>query len=127
MSDNYNTSVRNSRLQAVVAAIDAGPANGRLRLLDGAGNVLSTITLAKPCASVAGGVLTFTLPLLDTNTSGAGQAITARCEDSTGVIVISGLTVNADPSIAADILILPSNVIRVGQAIGITSATITGN
>lgn len=124
MSVNYNTSVLNSRLQDVANAIDAGGAPGVLRLLDAVGNVVSSLGFALPCGVVAGGVLTFTVSLLDVAATG-GTAVSARCEDSTGTTVISGLTVSAAPG--TDIVLSPTNVIGAGQVVAITAASITGN
>lgn len=61
-------SVRNARLQAIANAIDAASTPGKIKLYTGTrpaagaatGEALQcTIVLAKPCASVAGAVLTF--------------------------------------------------------------------
>jgi hypothetical protein len=126
LSVNYSIPVRTSRLQVVATAIDAGGGNGFLRLLDLAGNTLSSLQLARPALSVANGVATFNgLSLIDPAAANAGTAVGARCDDSAGNIVISGLTVNTPPG--ADILLSPSNVIAAGQTVAITQATITGN
>lgn len=126
MSVNYNISVRTARLQDVADAIDAGGANGNLRLLNSGGTILSTLQLARPCAVVALGVLTFSgLSLVDPAAAASGIATQARIEDSTGIVVISGLTVN-DPSGTSDIYLTPDATIVAGQTIAITSATITG-
>jgi hypothetical protein len=41
------------RLQVVVSAIDAGPSNGFLRLIDGAGTVVSSFQLARLSAAMS--------------------------------------------------------------------------
>lgn len=126
MSVVYNVNVRTSRLQQVINAIDAGSSFGVLRLLDAGSAVLSSITLVKPCAAAAAGVATFLgVPLSDLLAAGSGVAVAARCEDSAGVTVISGLTVAA--SSTADIFLSPTAGIIAGQTVTITSATITGN
>jgi hypothetical protein len=127
VSVNYNTTVLTSRLQQVINAIDAGPSNGFLRLLSLVGNVLSSFQLSRPCAIAANGVATFQgMSLIDPSATGGGAARFARVEDSTGVVVISGLTVGGSGDVA-DILLTPSTTIAAGQTVAITSATITGN
>lgn len=125
MSVNYNTAVLNARLQEVADAIDAGGSAGVLRLLDGGGSILSSLPMNFPCGAVAGGVLTFTgMSLIDPSAAGSGSVAAARCEDSTGTTVISGLTVGTT---LADIIMSPTNLITAGQVIAITAASITGN
>lgn len=126
MSVNYNTSVINQRLQVVVNAIDAGPSNGFIRVLDNASNVLSSFQLSRPMGIVSAGVLTFNgLSIIDPSAAASGIPTAARCEDSTGVIVVSGLTVGL--STTYDILISPAQLITAGQTVALTAATITGN
>jgi hypothetical protein len=126
MPVNYALAVRNSRLQQVESAIDAGSGNGVLRLLDGFGNILSTVTLAKPAGTVTAGVLQFSgLTLLDPGAAGTGVAAAGRVEDSAGNIVFSGLSVGT--SSANDIVLAPTAAIVAGQAIALQQASITGN
>jgi len=124
LSVNYNLNVENARLQIVANAIDAGGGSGFLRLLS-AGAVISSFQLARPCGIVSADVLSFNgLSLIDPAAAGTGPATSARVEDSTGTIVISGLTVGGS---SADIAMSPSNFIIAGQTIALTAATITGN
>ena len=126
MSVNYNTQVRTNRLQQAINAMDAGAGVGVLRLLDAAGIILSTLPLVKPSAIAAGGVMTFNgLSLTDPGAASSGTAVAARIEDSTGTVVISGLTVSS--AVGADIVLSPTNTIVAGQTVAITAATITGN
>lgn len=130
MSVNYNTPTVSDRLQQVVNRIDAGPSNGFMRLLDSGGNVLSSFQLARPSGTVSGRVMTFNgMSLIDPAAAGGGlsgiPATGARCEDSIGTIVISGLTV-ATVGSTNDILLTPTNIITAGQTVAITAATITG-
>jgi len=129
LSVDYNLTVRTNRLQQGINATDAGPSNGRLRLLDSGGNVLSTIQLSRPSAVAANGVATFNgVALIDPAASGTGYATAARTEASDGTIVISGLTVGAaSPGAQYDIFLSPTNYIAAGQTVAITAATITGN
>lgn len=128
MSVDYNATLRNSRLQLVETAMDAGGANGVLRLLDSAGHTLSSLSLARPAGVVAGVVLNFQgLSLIDPAAAASGGAVAARVEDSAGNVVVSGLTVAAAGAAAADIVLSPTNVIVAGQTIAIQQASITGN
>lgn len=127
MSVNYNLTVRTQRLQQAINAIDAGPGNGFIRLLDGGGNVLSSLQLARPSATVLNGIATFNgMSLIDPAAAGSGTIQGARVEDSTGSVVISGLTATGVGSLA-NIIFSPTNLIAAGQTVAITSATITGN
>ncbi len=126
MSVNYTQALINSRLQLVVNAVDAGPSNGFLRLLDPTNNVVSSFQLSKPSMTVALGVATFNgLSLIDPSAVG-GSPVAARVEDSTGNIVISGLTVNQLP-FPPDISLSPAGPILPGQVVALTAATITGH
>lgn len=126
MSVDYNTNVLTQRLQVVINAIDAGPSNGFLRILDNGSVVLSSFQLSRPMGVAAAGVLTFNgLSIIDPSAVATGIPTRARLEDSTGVIVASGLTVGL--SSAFDIVISPSQSITAGQTVALTAATITGN
>jgi hypothetical protein len=127
LSVNYNVPVRTSRLQQAVNAIDAGPGSGFMRLLDSGGNVLSSLQLARPSATVFAGVATFNgLSLIDPAAAAGGQIVGARVEDSTGTVVISGLTA-AGAGSTTDLVFSPTNIIAAGQTVALTAATITGN
>lgn len=127
MSVNYNLTVRNNRLQQGESAIDAGGANGVLRLLDGSGNILSSLPLARPAGVVSGAVLQFQgLSLIDPAAASSGVAVGARIEDSNGIAVVSGLTVGGVGA-TTDIVFSPTNTIVAGQTVAIQQATITGN
>ena len=126
MSVNYSPSVITNRLQQVLNAIDGGASNGFMRILDAGGNILSSLQLARPSAINANGVLTFQgMSLIDPSAAGTGQAIGARFEDSSGNIIISGLTIGS--SVSADIQMTPNNQINAGQTVAVTAATITGH
>ena len=125
LSVTYNVNVRNSRLTAVVNAIDAGASNGVLTIgTTGMATVLATILLAKPSATVSGGVLTFSgLPRTDAAADNSGTAAAAQIADSNGTVVVSGLTVGTS---GADIII-SSVTITLGDIVSLVTATITGN
>lgn len=124
MAVTYTTAVKNARLDAVTAQIDAGAGAGVLQIgTTGMGTVLAEITLNDPSASAAsGGVLTFSgFPKSDTSANATGTAAAARIRDSNGTDIITGLTVGTSGS---DIN-LDSTSITSGQTVTITSATIT--
>lgn len=125
MSVTYSVEVRNDRLQAVIDNIDAGAGGGLLRIgTSGMSTVLATITLNKPCATIAAGVLTFSgLPLSDL-ADADGTAAEAEITDSAGTVVISGLTVGTS---GADLIIAGTAVIATGDTVTLLTGTITGN
>jgi len=124
VSVNYNVTTINGRLNAVVSNIDAGPGVGQIRLLNAPSQTVAMIPLQKPSGTVAGGILTFSgTPLVSTVTILSTNIVAADVEDSTGLVVISGLTVGQ--SSAFDIIMPVSNVL-VGRLISLTNATITG-
>jgi len=121
---NYNTATVNQRLDVVVNNIDAGSSNGVLRLLDASAQTVATIALVKPCGTVSNKVLTFSgLPLPCPLTLVSAQIVAADIEDSTGLVVASGLTVGQ--STASDI-VMGNTIVSSGQIITLTYATITG-
>lgn len=126
MSVIYNTAVIDARLQVVVDAIDAGSGSGKLKIgIAGMGLILSTIVFSKPCATISSGVLTISnVPLTDAYAAATGTAAAARIEDSTGVVVASGLTVGLSTSF--DITISKTNI-SMGDIVVLVSGTITGH
>jgi len=124
VSISYNTTTINGRLNVVISNIDAGSSFGQMRLLSIGIQTVGVIKLLKPSATVSNGVLTFSgLPLAAPLTLLSTQIVTADIEDSTGLVVASGLTVG--PSTAFDI-VMTSPFVSSGQAITLTFATITG-
>lgn len=121
----YNATLKNTRLQDVINAVDAGASFGVLVIgtsaLAGATGVLATITLPKPSATKAGGVLTLSGVPLTTTATAAGTAAKAELRDSIGTVVASGLTVGTT---GADIII-NATAISVGQTVQLNSGTIT--
>lgn len=121
MTVTYATALKNTRMNAVVSAIDAGSSNGKIEICSAAyAAVLAAVPLADPCGSVSGGVLTFTMPQ-SVAAAASGTAAIARMKDSDGNVVVSGLTVGLS---AADI-VLDSLSITAGQTVSISSATLT--
>jgi hypothetical protein len=127
MAVTYSTAVKNTRLDAVTTAIDAGtgsPSAGSLQIgTAGMASVLAVIDFNSPTAApaAAGGVLTFSMPQSDTEANATGTAAEAIIVDSDGTTVVSGLTVGT----AATDIILDSTSITAGQTVTINSATIT--
>jgi hypothetical protein len=129
-SVDYQLDAINARLQGTANTIDGGGGNGLLFLLAGP-TVVSTISLARPCGTVNGGVLTFSGTLLDPAAAATGAVDGAMIEDSTGATVITGLTVGVPGQDGPpDIIIsngLNSTLIATGQTVQVLSAKITGS
>ena len=127
MAVTYSTAVKNTRLDAVTAAIDAGtgsPSAGSLQIgTTGMGSVLAVIDFNSPTAApaAAGGVLTFSMPQSDTAANATGTAAEAIIVDSDGTSIVTGLTVG----VSASDIILDSVSLTAGQTVTINSATIT--
>lgn len=125
MSVTYNTTLKNTRMNAVVAAIDNGGA-GSLLFGDSSGfggaNLLAVIDFNSTCGTVSGGVLTFnSTPLVCASAADTGNATQAEVEDGVGHVVISGLTVGTSGS---DINLSSTSIVS-GQSVTITAATLT--
>ena len=125
MSVTYNTALKNTRMTAVVTAIDNGGA-GSLLFGDVSGfsgiHLLATIAFSATCGTVSGGVLTFSnTPLVDASAGNTGTATQAEVEDGVGHVVISGLTVGTS---ASDINLSSTSIVA-GQSVTLTSASIT--
>lgn len=125
MSVTYATATKTARMNAVVTAIGA---NGKLKLWSAADALLATFTLAATAGTVSGSVLTLsdangtTAGILNTTASAAGTATKASITTSADVDVITNtLTVGT----SGTDLVLDNNVLTLGQAITITSGTIT--
>jgi len=127
MAVTYSTAVKNTRLDAVTTAIDAGtgsPSAGSLQIgTAGMAAVLAVIDFNSPTAApaAAGGVLTFSMPQSDTAANATGTAAAAIIVDADGTTIVSGLTVGTS---GTDI-ILDSVSLTAGQTVTINSATIT--
>jgi hypothetical protein len=120
----YAAALRTARMNAVVTAIDAGSGPGTLEIgTAGMASVLAVLTLSDPCGTVSGDILTFSVITQDSSADASGTAAAARIKDSTGAVVISGLTVGSS---AADIIV-SSTAITAGQVVPLTSAAITHN
>lgn len=128
MSVVYSSTAIDDRLLGVVAAIDSGGSNGSFVMRQG-GTVLSTISLAVPCGTVSGGVLTFSGTLIDPSAAATGTVDTVVIKNSAGDTIVSGFTVGI-PLSSAEVIIsngLNSKVITAGQVVQLQSAQITGS
>lgn len=123
MAVTYATAVKTARMEAVVTKIDEGASAGKLKIYTtGLGTLLATFTLADPCGTVSGAVLTFDFdPDLSTTAAATGTAAAATITDSDDEVMISGLTVGTS---GTDI-ILDSVSITSGQTVTLTTGTIT--
>ena len=112
-------------MQAVVDAIDVSAA-GKLKIgTTGMASILATLTLADPCGTVSGDVLTFDFDpdISDTSADNTGTAAEATITDSADNVIVSGLTVG----LSAANVILDSLSITAGQTVTITAGTLTHN
>ncbi len=122
MAVTYSNTVKDNRMTQVLNAIDGGAGAGYIEICSAAyAAVLATITLSDPCGTVGTQALTLTMPKSDTNADNTGTAAIARIKDSTGTIVVSGLTVSTS---GADIN-LSSLAITAGDTVTLNSAVIT--
>ena len=128
MSVIYSSTAIDDRLLGVVTAVGSGGSNGRF-IMKAGGTTLSTITLANPCGTVTGGVLTFTQPLVDPSAAATGNVNNVVITNSAGDTIISGFTVGI-PLSSAEVIIsnnLNSTLITAGQTIQLQSAQIVGS
>jgi hypothetical protein len=123
MSVSYVSTLKSTRMQDVINAIDgnaAGP--GTLEIGTAAmALVLASIALGLPSFTESGGTITMNGVPASANASNSGTAANARIKDGGGNIIASNFTVGTS---SADI-ILDNITIVSGQTITLTSATIT--
>ena len=123
------TALRNTMLNAIRDAVDAGAGAGLFRIYDGvrpatggaATVLLAELTFSDPSApAAAAGVLTFSAITADASANATGTASWCRVVDSTGTFVFDGNV----GTVAAD-LILNTTTITITQQVSCSSATIT--
>jgi len=122
MTVTYSNALKDTRMNAVITAVDAGGAAGSMEICTaGYAAVLGAITLLRPSFTEASQMITVAgVPL--TGTAGAsGTAALARVKDSSGNVVVSGLTVGTT---GTDIIITNTTVSS-GQQLTLASGTIT--
>jgi hypothetical protein len=129
MALSYATTLRNSRMDAITTAIDAGAGAGLWRIYDGtrpascgtATTLLAELTFTDPAAPAAsGGVLTFSSITADSSANATGTATWSRMVDSTGTCCVDG-----DVGTSGSDLNLNSTSINAGVQVSISSASIT--
>ena len=132
MALSYIDVLRNTRLNAITAEVDAGTGAGKLRIYDGtrpadadtavgAQVLLAELTMNDPSAPAAsGGVLTFNAITADTDADASGTATWFRLVDSDNNAVLDG-----DVGTSGSDLNLNSVSISAGQQVAVTSFTIT--
>lgn len=123
MSVVYATTLKTTRLNAVVTAIDAGSAAGKLKIRNSSNTVLATLTLADPCGTVSGDTLTFDFDpdISDSSADATGTAENAIITDSDDNVIVSGLTVGT----SSTNVVMDSTSITAGQTVTITTGSIT--
>ena len=124
MSVDYNSTLKFDRMTKVATALDAGATTGgSLKFLTSTAGVLATVALAYPAASVSGPVLTLAgTPLSDSDAAGGGAPAEVRLYSSTGLAIITGLTVGAATT---NDVVMASTAIVAHQIVTMTSFTIT--
>jgi len=117
----YSNALKDTRMTAVITAIDAGTAGSIEIGTTGMGAVLVSIPLAKPSFSEASQAITMLSTPRSATATATNTAAAARIKDSSGNIIVSGLTVGVS---GADINLSSVNI-ATGQTVSITSGTIT--
>lgn len=122
MAVNYRTSLKTTRMNAVVADIDSGAGPGTVEICSaGFAAVLVTFTLSDPSGTVSGDTLTLADMPKTANAGNSGEAVVARIKESGGAVVVNNLTVGTS---GAD-LIISSTTITSGNPYNLNSGTIT--
>jgi hypothetical protein len=127
MAISYTQALQNSRMDAVIAAIDAHASVATLEICTAAyAAVLVAIPLNTDPSFTRSGTKPNTLITMNgvpksANATGTGTAALARIKEGGGTVIADGLTVGTS---AADI-ILNSTSITTGQQVSISSGTIT--
>jgi hypothetical protein len=107
-----------AQLAATIAFADAGAGAAKIRLYsaaDGAGDLLAEVVLAKPCATLVGGVLTLhPQDVAGTMVLASGVPRSGRWISGDGLLVAAGTVTDADHG--GDF-----RVIGAGTAVGETS------
>lgn len=122
MTVSYANAVKDTRMSAVLTAVDAQSSNGYMEICTaGYSTVLVTIPFSKPSFSEASQALTLLGTPKSGTASATGTAAAARIKDGSGNVIVNSLTVGTS---GADIN-LTSTSITSGQTVTISSGTIT--
>lgn len=101
----FVTAAKNSALDAIKTAIDAGSGAGTIKVYNGTQptaasdavttqTLLATLTFSDPCGSSSSGTLTMSAITQDTAADATGTATWARIADSTGATVFDADVTN---------------------------------
>lgn len=121
MSVVYSNALKDARMTAVITAIDGGPAAATLEVCTASyAAVLATITLADPSFSEAAQAITMLGVPRSATAAASGTAAAARIKDSTGAVIVNGLTCGTS---GTDI-VLNNATINSGATVTITSGAI---
>lgn len=133
MSVVYNATLKTNRMQLVAdliasktAAASTGTALASTLVigtsaLSGSTGVLVSFALGTTPGTVSGAVLTISGTPLTNTASGTGTAALAEIRNNSGAVVVSGLTVG----LSGTDLIINATAISTGQAVTLTSGTLT--
>lgn len=126
MSVVYSQTLKHTRMNDVLAALDITATASYIQIADSTGfanatDILATISFANPAATVASDVLTFASLPVSATAAQTGTASQARILDGTGSVIISGLTVGT----SGTNIVLNTTSITAGQLVRIDSGTIT--
>jgi hypothetical protein len=124
MAVNYRTSLKTTRMQAVADDIDSGAGAGIIKIGTAAmAATLAEITLADPCGTVSTDTLTFDFDpdVEDASANNSGTAAAAQITNSSGTVIVDGLTVGTSGS---NINLVTTTIVA-GQPVRLTTGTIT--
>ena len=112
-------------MNAVETALDAGTGAAVLEVGNsGFATMLVSFTLSDPAGTVSGDTLTGSSLPKTATASNSGTAAEARLKDSSGNVVVSGLTVGTS---GTNVIISPSTSITSGQSCDLNTLTLTHN
>jgi hypothetical protein len=118
----YNSTLKSTRMAAVITAIDANASPGTIEIgTAGMAAVLATITLSKPSFTESGGVITMAGAPKSGIAAGTGTAAAARIKEGGGTSVVTGLTVGTS---GCDINLNGVSIVS-GQTVTLSSGTIS--
>jgi len=121
MTISYASSLKSTRMQDVINAIDANAAPAVIEFgTTNMAGILVTMTLAKPSFTESGGTITMSGAPRSALAGGAGIAASARIRDGGGNIIVSGLSVGLS---GADINLNNTNI-TVGQNVILSSLSL---
>lgn len=122
MPVNYDPPLKDTRMNAVLSAIDSNASPGTMEIASpGFTTIIAIIILSKPSFSESAGVLTMLGAPKSVAAIGSGTATLARIKDGAGNTHINNLSVGVSGS---DIN-LSNTTITLGQTVTINGGTIT--